>query len=52
LNDVVVARSLVASDAWLIEPDEPSESERALLRDSEDALHHLRRIGPYWRNAT
>ncbi|MEP6982394.1 MAG: CHAD domain-containing protein [Sphingomicrobium sp.] len=52
LNDVVVARSLVASDAWLIAPDEPSERERALLRDSEDALHHLRGIGPYWRNAT
>ena len=50
LNDVVVARSLVESDAWPIAPEEPSERERALLRDSEDALHHVRRIGPYWRD--
>ena len=49
LNDVVVARTLVASDSWPIEPDEPDERERALLRDAEDTLHHMRRIGPYWR---
>ena len=50
LNDVVVARTLVASDAWPIEPDDPSERQHALLRDAEDTLHHLRRIGPYWRD--
>ena len=50
LNDVVVARMLVASDAWPIEPDEPDEREQGMLRDAEDALHHLRRIGPYWRD--
>jgi inorganic triphosphatase YgiF len=51
LNDVVVARTLVASDAWPIAPNRAGERELALLRDAEDALHHLRRIGPYWRGS-
>jgi triphosphatase len=51
LNDVVVARSLVTCDAWPIAPNQPGHRERALLSDAEDALHHLRRIGPYWRGS-
>lgn len=51
LNDAVAARSLFASDAWLMAPDQPVEHEQALLRGAEDALRDLRKIGPYWRDA-
>ncbi len=49
LNDAVVARTLVTADAWPIEPPEPSAEERASLEEAEQALHELRKIGPYWR---
>jgi triphosphatase len=49
LNDAVVARTLVTADAWPIEPPEPSPEERASLQEAEQALHHLGKIGPYWR---
>ena len=50
LNDLAVARTLVAADSWPIEPYDADECYRALITDAEDALHHLKRIGPYWRD--
>jgi triphosphatase len=49
LNDAAVARTLVEPGVWPIEPVRLDDSQRALIRDAEDAMHHLRRIGPYWR---
>ncbi|HEX3676687.1 MAG TPA: CHAD domain-containing protein [Sphingomicrobium sp.] len=51
LNDLAVARTLVAADAWPIELHEPDEAERALLHDAGRSLDHLRGAGPYWREA-
>jgi triphosphatase len=51
LNDAVVARSLVIADEWPIVPHEPSAEERASLKEAEDALARLRRIGAYWKNS-
>ena len=51
LNDLAVARTLIASDSWLIPGhEEDDEQQLGLIRDAEDSLHQLRRIGPYWRN--
>ena len=49
LNDLVVASSLVRSAAWPLVPEEPSDDERRLLRESGHALDRLRKVGPYWR---
>jgi CHAD domain-containing protein len=49
MNDLVVARSLVSSDAWPILPDQGSDEERELLHRSDHALARVRKIGPYWR---
>jgi inorganic triphosphatase YgiF len=51
LNDLTVARTLVAVDAWPIELHEPDEAERALLHDAGRSLDHLRDAGAYWREA-
>jgi CHAD domain-containing protein len=49
LNDAAVARTLAPADPWLVEPDTPSKEERAYVREAEDTLDRLRKIGPYWR---
>lgn len=49
LNDLVVARSLVANESWPLVPDVPSEEERQHLRFASKAIALLRDIGPYWR---
>jgi inorganic triphosphatase YgiF len=51
LNDLAVARTLVAADSWPIELHEPDEAERALLHDAGRSLDHLRDAGAYWREA-
>jgi inorganic triphosphatase YgiF len=50
LNDLTVARKLVALDSWLIELHEPDEAERALLHDAGRTIGHLRDTGAYWRD--
>jgi CHAD domain-containing protein len=49
LNDAVVARTLVATEQWLIEPRELTAEERAFLDGAEQNIGYLREIGPYWR---
>ncbi|HVI04718.1 MAG TPA: CHAD domain-containing protein, partial [Sphingomicrobium sp.] len=51
LNDVVVARTLVARDDWPLEPAEPGVDETSHLKVASRALSKMRRIGPYWRKA-
>ena len=50
LNDLVVARTLVAANAWPLEPFEPGNEERGFLREADHATDRLRKIGAYWRN--
>jgi CHAD domain-containing protein len=50
LNDLTVARKLVALDSWLIELHEPDEAERALLHDAGRTIGHLCDTGAYWRD--
>jgi inorganic triphosphatase YgiF len=50
LNDLVIARTIVTSDTWPIEPEETNGDERTLLRKSDHALGRLTKIGPYWRS--
>ena len=49
LNDAAVARTMVASDAWPILPEEQGEEEMELLRHADHALDRLHKVGPYWR---
>jgi inorganic triphosphatase YgiF len=50
LNDIVIARSLVAAASWTIAPDAPSDDERLHVHEAGHAIDRLRKIGPYWRS--
>jgi inorganic triphosphatase YgiF len=51
LNDLAVARTLVAADSWPIAIHEVDEAERSLLHDAARSLDQLRDTGAYWRQA-
>lgn len=48
LHDRVIAASMATTNAWLRAPSRCRKDERQLVREADDAIRRLRKIGPYW----